>query len=316
MASRVVETRAVEGNPELLARELLAGFYDVCLRSGLDGILEELALADGVTERPELRSALAAKLGNKADFDPRGPRNAKPKQLVDCAIAALGLTVIDEPDRAITLDDQVRTEMTAALAAVIDVELAAPKIRKDIIDRARVGCEERHRSAFDKITDQLDDQGMRVLRQPKVPLDALQATQHLLAEARHAVIARAVQAAIDRAKPVLARASTEAAERIDQPITFRLTPRDVAIERVVDPRVSKAPAAIVLGLVDSLSELAALAWRSQERAARTYGASQTFAVGDVVEHPKFGRGEVKSVAKQHVEIEFPDGKHTLVHARK
>jgi hypothetical protein len=316
LASRILETRAVEGNPEVLARDLLTGFCDVCLRSGLDGVLEALALTDDVTEHPELRSALAAKLGNKADFDPRGPRNAKPKQLVDCVLAVLGLTVIDEPDRTITLGDDVRTAVTGALATVIDVELAVPKIREDIVARARAGCEERHRSAFDKITAQLDDQGMRMIRQPKVPLDAVQATQHLLLEARHAVIAKAAHAAIDRAKQVLARASTDAAERIDQPITLRLTPRDVAIERVADARVSKAPAAVALALFESLSELARLAWRSQERPVRAYGASQTFAVGELIEHPRFGRGEVKSVATQHVEVEFPDGKYTLVHARK
>ncbi len=314
LASRLLETRAVQGN-DLLARDLLALFCDVCLRSGLDGLLEELALTDDATERPELRSALATKLGNKADFDPRGPRNAKPKQLVDCVIAVLGLTVIDEPDRTITLGDDLRTEVAAAMAGVIDVALAAPKLREDIIARARAGCEERHLSAFDKITAQLDDQAMRMIRQPKVPLDAAQATQHLLLAARRSVLGEAAHAAIDRAKQVLARASSEAAERIEQPITLRLTPREVAIERVTDARVSKAPAAFVQALLQSLSELAHLAWRTPERPIRAYGASQTFAVGELLQHPKFGRGEVRSVAAQHIEVEFPDGKHTLVHAR-
>jgi hypothetical protein len=268
------------------------------------------------TEHPELRSALAAKLANKADFDPRGPRNAKPRQLTECMIAVLGLTVTDEPDRTITLGDDVRGQVAAALAAVIEVELAVPKIREDILARARAGCEERYLSAFDKIAAQLDERGLRMVRQPKVPLDAVQAIQHQLFEARHAVVARAAHAAIDRAKQVLAGASPEAAERLEQPIMLRLTPREVAIRRVADDRESKAPAAVVRGLLDGLTELARLAWRSQERPVRAYAASQTFAVGELVEHPKFGRGAVVSVATQRIEVEFPEGKYTLVHARK
>ena len=49
--------------------------------------------------------------------------------------------------------------------------------------------------------------------------------------------------------------------------------------------------------------------------ARPYAASQTFAVGDLVDHPKFGRGTVVAAAAQRIEVEFDDGKHTLVHAR-
>jgi hypothetical protein len=44
-----------------------------------------------------------------------------------------------------------------------------------------------------------------------------------------------------------------------------------------------------------------------------YAASRTFAVGDVIEHPKFGRGTVVSRVAQRIEVEFPDGKHTLAH---
>ena len=65
-------------------------------------------------------------------------------------------------------------------------------------------------------------------------------------------------------------------------------------------------------------ELAHLAWRAPERPVRPYAATQTFAVGDLMEHPKFGRGTVLSCMAQRIEVEFPDGKHTLVHtpARK
>lgn len=311
LAARILDTRAIEGNPEQLARELLAGFSAVCLRWGLDALVDELALDD----HPELEAALAAKLANKAEFDPRGPRNAKPKQLVDCVLGALGVTVVDEPDRTITLGDEIRAEVGAAFASVLEDGLAPATIRADIIKRARAGCAERHLQSFDKITAQLDDHGAKLLRTPKVPIDALQATQHLLSDARHAAIAQVVTAAFDRAKPVLARASAEAADRIDQPITLRLTPREVAIERAADPSIPKTAAPIAHVLLDSLRDLAHIAWRSREKPVRAYSVKQTFAVGDLLEHPKFGRGTVTAVAANNVEVEFADGKHTLVHAR-
>ncbi|MEO7092773.1 MAG: hypothetical protein ABI175_05950, partial [Polyangiales bacterium] len=215
LAARILESRAIEGDPEQLARELFVGFHDLCLRFGLDGVLEELALTDDVdgTEHPQLRSALATRLANKAEFDPRGPRNAKPKQLADAVIAALDLTVTDDADRTITLDDDVRRAVGSALSTVIEVELGTTKIREDIIRRGRQACEERFLSAYDKITAQLDERGMRMVRQPKVALDAVQAIQQLLFDARFAAIEQGAHAAIDHAKKVLAKASPEAAER-------------------------------------------------------------------------------------------------------
>ncbi|MBS1123657.1 MAG: hypothetical protein H6Q90_5885 [Deltaproteobacteria bacterium] len=320
----MLEKRALGADSELLARDLLAGFVDVSQRSGLDGVLAQLEQAfapleivDGaaLSEDPRLRSALAEKLANKADYDPRGPRNAKPRQLADCLLATLSLTLSDEPDRTVTLSDDVRAEVMAALAGPVDAELAVPQIRETIIATGRELCEPRHLGSFDKITAQLDDTGMRMIRQPKVPLDAVQAVQQLLYDARNAVIARAANAAIDRAQQVLARVDAEAAARIDQPITLRLTPRDVAIRRACEPRVPKMPGPIVLSLFESLTEMSHFAWRAVEQPVRPYAASQTFAVGDQLLHPKFGRGSVLSTATQRIEVEFAEGKYTLVHAR-
>ena len=321
----MLERRPLDVDRETLARDLLAGFFDVCMRSGLDGVLRALEeafapldLSDGVAlaEEPRLRSALADKLGTKAAFDPGGPRNAKPRQLADCLVAVLSLTLVDEPDRTVTFDDGVRAEVTAALAGPVDAELSVPQVRATIIAKAREGCEPRHLAAFDRISAALDETGMRMIRQPKVPLDAVQAVQQVLFDARNAVVERAANVAIDRATQVLARLDAEAAARIDQPITHRLTPREVAIRRACDPRVPKVPAAIVITLFESLTELAHLAWRKLEQPVRAYAASQTFAVGDLLDHPKFGRGSVLSSAAQRIEVEFPDGRHTLVHARK
>jgi hypothetical protein len=324
LASRLLDGRKLGSDDDAFARDLLVGFFDVCMRAGLDGVLVELAQAFpplditdrfGLSEHPRFRPALVEKLANKAEFDDRGPRNAKPRQLADCLVAILSLTLTDEPDRTVTLGDDVRTEVTAAMASVADVELAVPQIREAVIAKGRELCDPRYLAAFEKISAQLDDRGMRMIRQPKVALDAVQAVQQVLFDARRAVIARVAQAAVDRAQQALARADADAAARIDLPITHRLTPRDVAIGRVSEARASKEPTAFVQSLLESLTELLRLAWRPVEPTIRAYSALQTFAVGDHLDHPKFGRGVVLSCAAQRIEVEFADGPHTLVHVR-
>ena len=117
-------------------------------------------------------------------------------------------------------------------------------------------------------------------------------------------------------KQVIERADAGAAARIDEPVTHRMTPREVAILRACDARMPKQPAAIVACLIEAIGELAHIAWRAPEQQARPYAASQRFAVGDVIDHPKFGRGSVAAVTGQRIDVEFADGMHTLVHARK
>lgn len=320
-AAHLLDSRKPKTENTSLAREILAGFFDVCMRAGLDRVLVELEQAcppldisdrSSLHDHPTLVPALAAQL-DTLDLDGGGPRNARPGQLVSAIVAALGLTLTDDGDQTLTFDDKVRTEVAAALASAVDVELAVPQIRTAIIADARGRCEPRHLAAFDKIAAELDERGMRVMKQPKVPLDAAQAVQRHLSEARNALIERVAHTAIDRAAAVIAGVDADAAARIDRPVTHRLTPRDVASLRAADPRVPKTPAAIVESLLVSLTELAGLAWRAPERPVRTYAASQTFAVGDLIDHPKFGRGSVISCAAQRIDVEFADGKHTLVH---
>jgi hypothetical protein len=257
-------------------------------------------------------AALVARLV-EIKLDGGGPRNARPRQLVESVIAALPLTVVEEPDRRITLGDDVRGEVAAALAGVLDVELAVPQVRETIIAEGQARCDPRFHASYVKIAAQLDERGLQLVKQPKVPIDALQASQHALFEARNAVIARASSLAIDRAREVLAGAAPDAAARIDQPVTLRATPREVAIIRACDPATGKTPAKLALSLIDSLSDLARIAWRVPEKPVHPYAASRTFAVGDVIEHPKFGRGTVLSRYAQRIDVEFPDGKHTLAH---
>jgi hypothetical protein len=320
-ASRLLDSRKARTENASLARDLLTGFFDICMRTGLDRVLVELEQAfppldisdrAALHDHPTLVPAVTAQL-DTLDLDGGGPRNARPGQLVDSLVAALGLTLSDDGEPTITLDDKVRAEVAAALASVVNAELAVPRIRDTIIANARELCEPRYHAAFDKLAAQLDERGMRMMKQPKVPLDAVQAVQRHLADAREALIDRVARTAIDRAKAVIARVDADAAARIDRPVTHRLTPRDVAILRAADARVPRTPGAVVESLLDSLTDLARLAWRAPERQVRPYAANQTFAVGDVIEHPKFGRGSVLSCMAQRIEVEFPDGKHTLVH---
>jgi hypothetical protein len=320
LGARLLDSRKPKSDSEPLARALLAGFFDICMRAGLDRVLAELGaasppldIADGsgaLADHPAFLPALVAQLGTSA-LDDGGPRNAKPRQLADCVVAALGLTLADEADRSVTLDDRVRTDAAAAIASVVDVELAVPQIRDAIIAKGRELCDEAHRAVYDKMAAQLDERGLTMTRQPKVPLHSAQAVQRAFAAARDAVIARAGRAAIDRAQEVIARADAAAAARIDEPVTLRLTPREGALLRACDPRVVKTPAHIGAALLDGISELARIAWRAPERVARPYAASQTFAIGELIQHPKFGRGTVVSRMTSRIEVEFADGKHTL-----
>ena len=314
LAARVIERYPVDADLDAVARDLLEGFADVCLLSGLDRTLAELEA--GLAEDHGLQETLVARLSIKTNYDPRGPRVAKSGQLVDCLIAVVGLEPADTEDRTMTLPHGVRVEVAAALASVIERGLSLAQMRAAIIDAARSRIDEKNLQTFEKIVAQLDERGLKITKQPKVPLDASQAVQQNLTEARAAVVGAAAGEALDRALAVLANASPEAAARMDESVSDTATRRDVAIRRVLDPRVEKLPAAITRSLFDSIGELAQIAWAPEEIVARPYAASQTFAVGETVEHPKFGRGKVVAVAGQRMDVEFADGKKPLVHARK
>lgn len=323
LAAQVIERRGATSAPATLARDLLAGFYDVCMRAGQDGVLAELAqtfapleLADasGLYEDARLKTALTTTLSDRTRFAPGGPRNAMAAQLATCLLSTLGLELQDVPARPVTLSDGLRKETLAALAGVIDVELNPERLRPAIIADARARCEERHHKAFDKITAQLDASGTRLPPQPKVAIDVVKAVQQALFEARTAIFARAANAALDRAKAVIERDSPETAARLELPITHRLTPRDLAVRRANESQVT-APDQIVRSLFASLSELLELVWGAPADVVRPYAASQTFAVGDLIDHPKFGRGRVQVATTKNIEVEFPDGPLTLLHAR-
>lgn len=319
----MIERRGAGGAPASIARDLLAGFFDVCMRAGQDGVLVELAQAfapldiadaSGLCEEPRLKTGLAALVGDRARFAPGGPRSTMPAQLADCLIATLTLELRDPPARSVTLSGELQRETIAALAGAVEVELAAARLRPAIIAAARARCEERHLKAFDKMAAQLDERGTRLPPQPKLPVDVVQAVQRALFEARTAIVEQVAGAAIDRARAALERGSPEAAARLDAPISHRLTPRDVAIRRATEVQVP-APDPIVRALFASLTEMLELVWTAPEAVVRPYSVKHTFTAGDVIEHPKFGRGTVKATTAKNIEVEFADGPVTLVHAR-
>src|SRR5437868_4462246 len=111
LAARLHDSRKPGDDLARLARDLLLGLFDVCARAGLDRVLAELAQAfppidpadrSALADHEAVVKALVAQLGT-IKLDGGGPRNAKPRQLADCVIAALGLTVVTEPDRSIAL---------------------------------------------------------------------------------------------------------------------------------------------------------------------------------------------------------------------
>jgi hypothetical protein len=321
LAARLFESRKAGTDLERLAEDLLFGFLDLCVRCGLDRVLVELeqafaplAVSDrsAISGHEPLCKQLAAEIAT-IKLDGGGPRQAKPRQVVDCMVAALGLTVVEEPDRSIALPDDVRREVTSAIASVAEAELAVPKIRDTIIAEAHRRCPDRFHAVFPKIAAQLDERGQQLVKPPKVPLDALQAVQRALTEARTAIAERVARTALDRAAQILARANADAAARLDLPITLRATPRDVAILRACEPQAAATPARLVHSLLDSLTALARITWAVVEQRAQPYGASKTFAVGDLIDHPKFGRGTVVALSMQRIDVEFADGKVTLVH---
>lgn len=306
LGTRLIGSRKPKTELEPLARGLLDGFVDICMQLGQDVLLRD-DLVDATVP------TLVAEI-KKVDIDGGGPRNAKPRQLTDALLASLGITLADEPaGTTITLDGGLRAAVAAALATVVDRELALPAMRDRIIADARKTVEEQHFPAFEKLSAELDERGMRIMRQPKLALDAVQAVQRALTKARTAFFDRVGRSAIDRAKEVLGTANPEAADRIDQPVTARLTPRDVAILRATDSGVPKHPGPVVEALLAGLSLAARIVWLAAEKVARPYGASQTYAIGDVIEHPKFGRGTVVSMMMKRIDVEFPTGKVTLIH---
>src|SRR3569623_1880514 len=137
MSARLFDCRKTGGDLATLARDLLRGVFDVATGAGLDGLLSELGATDRteLEDREDLTAALVSQL-EAIHLDGGGPRNQKPRQLADSLLAALGQTVVEEPDRSLVLGGAVRAKITAAVAAVVGEGLAVPGRRGAIVAEA------------------------------------------------------------------------------------------------------------------------------------------------------------------------------------
>ncbi|CAN5822862.1 hypothetical protein BH11MYX2_BH11MYX2_26300 [soil metagenome] len=305
---RLLEHRKSGTDLAMLGRSLLDAFTDLSNRAGQDHALLEL-------DEEAVLAELVKRLGG-AGLDGGGPRGVRPQQCVDCVVGALGLELSDAEVARTELGEDVRSEVLRAITAVVEPDFTLPRLRDKIVADAHARVGEAHQAIFDKLAKDLDERGMRFLRTPRVPLDSLQAANRALADARAMLITRVSETALDRAKAVIARADESAAARIDQPVTAKLTPRDIAIASVIDARVEKTASAIANALLSVVTDLALLAWRAAEKTVRPYAASQNYGVDELVEHPKFWRGTVVKSDGARLEIEFSDGKKTLAQKAK
>src|SRR5277367_6002371 len=170
-AARLFDSRKAGADLSSLARELLQALFDVCTYAGLDNVLVELAAAfppadaadrSALADHEIACAALVARL-EAIDLDGRGPRNTKPRQLAECVVAALEMSIVPAPEPRASLGGDVRVAVVSALAGVIDVALAVPTIRESVVADARARCDESHHAAFTKIAAQLDERGMQLL---------------------------------------------------------------------------------------------------------------------------------------------------------
>jgi hypothetical protein len=313
-AVRLLEHRKPGTDLSVLARELTEAFIDLCNRTGQDRALQ--GLDEDTVDADAIQTDLVKRLG-AAGLDGGGPRGVRPQQCVDCVVGALALELTDDNVARTELGEDVRSAVLKAIAAAVEPAFTLPQLHDAIVADARARIGDAHpASVVDKIVKELDERAMRFVRTPKVPLDALQAATRAFADARAALITRVGNTALDRTKEILGRADDAAAARIDQPVTAVLTPRGVAIASAIDARVEKTGPAIVGALFSVLTDLANLTWRAADKVVRPYAASQNFAVGEHVEHPKFGEGTVTKSDGPRLELEFADGKKTLAQKAK
>ena len=132
LASRLLDARKAHTDLAVLARDLLLGFYDICAYRGLDRVLAELAtevptldVSDraALADHEPLARALVAQL-ETIDLDGGGPRNVRPSQTAECVVAALQLTVAEEPDRSVV-------ECFSRRAASLGARPSAPNLLID-----------------------------------------------------------------------------------------------------------------------------------------------------------------------------------------
>src|SRR5258706_8446364 len=95
LAARLLDSRKTRTDLAVLARDLLLGFYDICVHSGLDRVLGELDAAfgpldvsdrAGLADQATLLQAVVARL-DTINLHGGGPTNIKPRQIGEGVVA-------------------------------------------------------------------------------------------------------------------------------------------------------------------------------------------------------------------------------------
>ena len=118
LAARLLDSRKPATPHDHFARDLLVRFEDACALAGLDRVLAELP--PDFEDDPPVRRRGARRAARRGRSRRRRSGNARPGKVADCVLAALGLTLADEPDRTIAIDAAVRATIAAAIAKVIE----------------------------------------------------------------------------------------------------------------------------------------------------------------------------------------------------
>ena len=148
LAARVLEKRALAVEGETLARDLFVGFFDVCMRWGLDRVLNDLEQAfclstpptcSGSPIMPSFEAGSSA-ARQEVRFRQRG---AAKREAATAGRLPRRRTIAGAGRRAGS-DDRagrdVRKEAFASITAVVEVELGVPQVRTTV--KGRELCEE------------------------------------------------------------------------------------------------------------------------------------------------------------------------------
>ena len=68
--------------------------------------------------------------------------------------------------------------------------------------------------------------------------------------------------------------------------------------------------------VEWMEEELRIRWIAPPRDERPYSKTDTYEVGDVIEHPRFGRGVVKARTDTAIDVDFGDGTRKLEASRR
>jgi hypothetical protein len=350
LAARCLIAQREKNHPdETLARDLLGGFYELCIDNGLEGILVAIHAAlphtlpaaptpkegsstglkalladarfvpENFSEHPKIKPALIEKLNGARD-------GRTPEGISELLVGFFSLDLRGQFGPAATsLPDAVRTAIATTSKSEFDRAFAPGQLRTSILKRLegeRIG----RTRAFKAMSPMVDERGGPpayadvVFRHSELEAQQITNMFNSLDRGKALAVEEACRAATDHTKRILQESGVpEMAERIERAVSHRLTCFDVAVQRVIrqcDPVYD--PAQVCTVFLESLSVLVPIEWQPPDPSAnplKAYGPTVKFAVGDRVGHKSFGEGVVVSCTDDRVIIDFSGERRTLVHGR-